>query len=84
MMHAHIYPYTPMHGYKSAKHGDAPTLTMHIIYIHDIRIRNRDAHTDSKRTYVHHPLTCRAQSVRWWRNCSDGEQYRVWWYELVF
>ena len=100
----------------------------HIIYIHDIRIQNRDAHTDSitnahmyithlrahrhtcTRTHththirtwtLHGPLTCcfpqghaglklrgglclcRVRSVRWWRNCSDGEQYRVWWCELV-
>ena len=47
MMHAHIYPYTPMHEYKNAKHGDAPPPT-HAYYRREIRIQNRDAHTDSQ------------------------------------
>ena len=69
MMHAHIYPYTRM------QDTEMPHTLTHAYYMHDIRIQNRDARTDSQNTYIHHPLTCRAQTVRWWSSCSDGEQY---------
>ena len=82
MMHAHIYPYTRM------QDMETHTLT-HAYYIHDIRIQNRDEHTDSQThictspTYVLFPRTCWDVAERWTQfvqgpDCKVVEQLQSW------
>ncbi len=70
--------YTPIHihaGIEECKTRRCPHTLTHAYYMHDIRIQNRDAHTDSqthKRTYVTSPTyvkspECEAvEQLQWW------------------